>query len=186
MERGFSINHSEPLDRTVDCGVQCVRTLKGLAHPIRLAILVALGQGDLSPSRFARSRGEPVSNVSYHFRLLADLGLIELARTRPVRGSVEHIYRRVEAPAELVALVGWISALGGTADPAVDDPQAVPADQPGQLELLADAKSGEMPSDRVDVSGRSAEGGCNDRPRQLLDIAIEDPLIGDAILPEPQ
>lgn len=93
---------------TVDRGEECVRALKGLAHPIRLAALIALGRGELSPSQFARSRGEPVSNVSYHFRLLAEVGLIELARTRPVRGSLEHIYRRVELAADWVALVNRI------------------------------------------------------------------------------
>ncbi len=123
MERCYSIDNSPP----VDGGAECVRALKALAHPIRFAVLVALGRGDLSPSQFARSRGEPVSNVSYHFRLLAELGLIELARTRPVRGSIEHIYRAarppgeglestgaggdpfVLAPADLVALVAWIA-----------------------------------------------------------------------------
>lgn len=98
MERDCSINSSEPFDRAVDCGAECVLTLKALAHPIRFAVMIALGRGDLSPSQFARSRGEPVSNVSYHFRLLAEFGLIELARIRPVRGSVEHIYRPVETP----------------------------------------------------------------------------------------
>lgn len=115
MDGGCSVNGSEPLDLAAGCGTECARTLKGLAHPIRLAALVALSRGDLSPSQFARSRGEPVSNVSYHFRLLAEVGLIELARTRPVGGSIEHIYRRVESTkveglklTELVALVSWI------------------------------------------------------------------------------
>lgn len=99
MERNFVIDSSESFNRAVDRPGEYVRVLKGLAHPIRLAVLVSLSRGDLSPSQFARSRGEPVSNVSYHFRVLAALGLIELARTRPVRGSVEHIYRRI-APNE--------------------------------------------------------------------------------------
>lgn len=115
MKRCCSLNDGEPFDGAVNRGAECVRAFSALAHPIRLAALVALSRGDLSPSQFARSRGEPVSNVSYHFRLLAEVGLIELARTRPVGGSIEHIYRRVESTkveglklTELVALVSWI------------------------------------------------------------------------------
>jgi DNA-binding transcriptional ArsR family regulator len=99
---------TEALGRTVEPWDECVHALKGLAHPIRLAALIALGRGELSPSQFARSRGEPVSNVSYHFRLLAEIGLIELVRTRPVRGSLEHIYRRAEKAADWIALVSRI------------------------------------------------------------------------------
>jgi hypothetical protein len=73
-----------------------VRLLKGLAHPVRLELLGILSYRDISPAAFARHRGEPVSNLTYHFRLLEELGCIELARTRPVRGSVEHIYRRIK------------------------------------------------------------------------------------------
>jgi DNA-binding transcriptional ArsR family regulator len=73
-----------------------VRLLKGLAHPLRLELLAMMSYREISPKDFARHRGEPVSNLSYHFRLLEELGCIELARTRPVRGSVEHIYRRIK------------------------------------------------------------------------------------------
>src|SRR4051794_26062638 len=73
-----------------------VRLLKGLAHPIRLELLGILSYRDISPSDFARHRKEPVSNVSYHFGMLEELGCIELARTQPKRGSVEHIYRRIK------------------------------------------------------------------------------------------
>lgn len=37
-----------------------------------------------------------MSNVSYHFRRLAELGWIELSRTRPAGGSLEHIYRQAD------------------------------------------------------------------------------------------
>lgn len=73
-----------------------VRLLKGLAHPIRLELLGVLSYRDISPSEFARHRKEPVSNLTYHFGLLEELGCIELACTRPKRGSVEHIYRRIK------------------------------------------------------------------------------------------
>lgn len=68
--------------------------LRALGHEIRLHILGILSYRDLSPAELARERGEPVSKVAYHFRLLEELGCAEVARTRQVRGSVEHFYRR--------------------------------------------------------------------------------------------
>jgi DNA-binding transcriptional ArsR family regulator len=101
--------NSELPGRGLGCAEECARALKALAHPIRLSVLAALGHGELSPSQFARSRAEPVSNVSYHFRHLAERGWIELVRTRPVGGSVEHVYRRISiSEAGLFDLLGWL------------------------------------------------------------------------------
>lgn len=83
-------------DIKIESDLDHVRLLKGLAHPIRLELLGILSYRDLSPSDFARHRGEPVSNITYHFNTLEELGCIELARTKPKRGSVEHIYRRIK------------------------------------------------------------------------------------------
>lgn len=83
-------------DVKIESDLDHVRLLKGLAHPIRLELLGILSYRDISPSEFARHRGEPVSNLSYHFNTLEELGCIELARTKPRRGSVEHIYRRIK------------------------------------------------------------------------------------------
>ena len=53
----------------------------------------------ISPREIASDLQQPLSNVSYHVRVLADCGVIELVRTKPVRGSMQHFYRRdVEAP----------------------------------------------------------------------------------------
>jgi hypothetical protein len=41
---------------------------------------------------------EPVNDVAYHVRRLRDLGIIELAGTRPVRGATQHFYRAVRRP----------------------------------------------------------------------------------------
>ena len=83
-------------DVRIESDLDHVRLLKGLAHPIRLELLGILSYRDISPKEFARHRGEPVSNLNYHFKLLEELGCIELAGTRPSRGSVEHIYRRIK------------------------------------------------------------------------------------------
>jgi DNA-binding transcriptional ArsR family regulator len=75
-----------------------IRLLKGLAHVTRLEILHLLGYRDASPKDFALAQDLELSYVSSHFRKLAELGFIELVRTRPVRGSTEHIYRRIRRP----------------------------------------------------------------------------------------
>ncbi len=48
-----------------------------------------------SPNQLARELDLPLGRVSYHIRLLADLGAIELVRTEPRRGALEHFYRAV-------------------------------------------------------------------------------------------
>lgn len=83
-------------DVRIESDLDHVRLLKGLAHPIRLELLGILSYRNISPKEFARHRGEPVSNLGHHFRTLEKLRCIELAETRPSRGSVEHIYRRVK------------------------------------------------------------------------------------------
>jgi hypothetical protein len=46
----------------------------------------------------SRELGEPLANVSYHVKLLADLGCIELVRVDAKRGTLEHQYRAVRIP----------------------------------------------------------------------------------------
>lgn len=70
------------------------RFAKALAHPLRARILEALADaGELSPNMAAEQLGEKLTNISYHFRMLLDLGAIELLRTEPRRGALEHYYR---------------------------------------------------------------------------------------------
>jgi DNA-binding transcriptional ArsR family regulator len=73
--------------------------LKALGHPLRLRIVEALTEtGESSPIAVARELGQPLSTVSHHFRMLRDLGWIELVRTEPRRGAVEHFYRAAMRP----------------------------------------------------------------------------------------
>jgi DNA-binding transcriptional ArsR family regulator len=48
-----------------------------------------------SPNQLATELELPLGRVSYHIRLLNDLGAIELVRTEPRRGALEHFYRAV-------------------------------------------------------------------------------------------
>ncbi len=61
-------------------------------------MLTVLNERIASPSELAGELDEPIGNVSYHMRTLADLGMVELVRTEPRRGAVEHYYRAIERP----------------------------------------------------------------------------------------
>jgi DNA-binding transcriptional ArsR family regulator len=72
--------------------------VKAIGHPLRLKLLTLLNERVASPSELAEELGEPLGNVSYHMRRLAELECIELVRTTPVRGALEHHYRATARP----------------------------------------------------------------------------------------
>jgi len=71
---------------------------------------IRLGPFSMQPSEIAKlamvvyfadwlsRRGERLGNVSYHVRILRELGLVELVRTEPRRGALEHFYRATARP----------------------------------------------------------------------------------------
>jgi DNA-binding transcriptional ArsR family regulator len=74
------------------------RIMKALSHPLRVRMLTLLNQKVSSPSELAEELDEPLGNVSYHMRFLADLNMVRLVRTEPRRGAVEHYYEALEPP----------------------------------------------------------------------------------------
>lgn len=74
--------------------------LMALRHPVRRDILREMADEEpISPREIATALDQPLSNVSYHVRVLADCAAVALVRTKPVRGSMQHFYRfAVEAP----------------------------------------------------------------------------------------
>jgi len=70
--------------------------MKALAHPLRVKILDYMNDGEWSPSGLAEELVEGLSQVSYHVKVLKDFELIEMTKTEPRRGAVEHYYRAVE------------------------------------------------------------------------------------------
>jgi DNA-binding transcriptional ArsR family regulator len=69
---------------------------KALAHPLRVRILTSLHRGISSPNQLAQELDEPLGNVSYHVKTLLEYDCVELVRTEPRRGAVEHFYRATE------------------------------------------------------------------------------------------
>ncbi|HET8815764.1 MAG TPA: winged helix-turn-helix domain-containing protein [Solirubrobacterales bacterium] len=69
---------------------------KALAHPLRVRILSSLHNGISSPNQLAQELGEPLGNVSYHVKTLLEYDCVELVKTEPRRGAVEHFYRATD------------------------------------------------------------------------------------------
>lgn len=69
------------------------RLVKSLTHGLRVEILTILNERIASPNELSKELGEGLSQVSYHVKVLKDYGCIELVKTEPRRGAVEHYYR---------------------------------------------------------------------------------------------
>jgi DNA-binding transcriptional ArsR family regulator len=69
------------------------RLVKALAHPLRVEILAILNERMASPNELSKELDEGLSQVSYHVKVLKDFECIEMVKTEPRRGAVEHYYR---------------------------------------------------------------------------------------------
>ena len=120
------------------------RIAKALAHPLRARILQRLGERVASPGDLAVELGAPLGVVSYHVRMLRDYDCVELVRTEPVRGALQHFYR-------------------ATARPNLDDAQwrTLPTTLRGEL-------MGETIQELVDDLAASADAGRLDDPSVVL------------------
>jgi Helix-turn-helix domain len=74
--------------------------LVALRHPLRRRILREMANEEtISPRELAAALREPLSNVAYHVRVLADCSVATLVKATPVRGSMQHFYcASIEAP----------------------------------------------------------------------------------------
>jgi DNA-binding transcriptional ArsR family regulator len=72
------------------------RLIKALAHPMRVRLLAYMNDREWSPNELSEELNEGLSQVSYHVKVLKDFEMIEMTKTEPRRGAVEHYYRAVE------------------------------------------------------------------------------------------
>src|SRR3954454_2182147 len=79
--------------------------VKALNHPVRVKALTILTERIASPKEISDEAEIPLSNVSYHVRVLEDLGLVEIMEEESVRGAVAHFYKAVERP--LIHSADW-------------------------------------------------------------------------------
>src|SRR4051794_26755219 len=74
------------------------KLVKGLSHPVRVECLTVLTKRVASPRELSELLSHDLSNISYHVRVLDELGLIELVKEESIRGAVAHFYKAVERP----------------------------------------------------------------------------------------
>jgi DNA-binding transcriptional ArsR family regulator len=88
-----SSNGTRPAGETSEA-----RIAKALAHPLRARILQRLGERVASPGDLAVELNAPLGVVSYHVRMLRDYDCVELVRTEPRRGALQHFYKATARP----------------------------------------------------------------------------------------
>ena len=84
------------------------KLVKALAHPLRVEILTILNERMASPNELSKELDEGLSQVSYHVKVLKDFECIEMVKTEPRRGAVEHYYqasKKVFIPAWMMRLM---------------------------------------------------------------------------------
>ncbi len=94
--------HREVGSRSLD-----QRVIKALAHSMRVEILAILNDRMASPNELSKELEEGLSQVSYHVKVLRDFEMIEMVKTEPRRGAVEHYYRA----SEKVFIPSWVLKL---------------------------------------------------------------------------
>jgi DNA-binding transcriptional ArsR family regulator len=82
------------------------RALKALAHPLRVRILSALKDDVRSPGDLAAELEVPLGVASYHVRMLRDYDCVELVRTEPRRGALQHFYKATAIGSDMEVLGG--------------------------------------------------------------------------------
>lgn len=65
---------------------------KALSHPLRSHVLLTLGDRVASPNEIAQELGLVARDLDYHVKVLLEMGMIRLVRTRRRRGAKEHFY----------------------------------------------------------------------------------------------
>lgn len=102
MAKGRTKPKHAPDEATID-----MRVLKALGHPLRQRMLRVLNGRIASATDIAEDLGEPTQNVAYHMRILLENEAVELVKSEPRRGALEHYYRPTRRPflesAELAA-----------------------------------------------------------------------------------
>jgi len=66
--------------------------VKALAHPLRVRILESLQGRVASPTELAKEIGASLGVVAYHANTLEECGCVQLVKTRPRRGALEHFF----------------------------------------------------------------------------------------------
>lgn len=97
------------------------RLVVAVGHPLRVAILEALHGRALSPKGLSSELGESQNLISYHVKVLREVGAVRLVRAVPRRGVKEYFY--TAEPRGLIGHQDWrwapIAARPGVTNEAV-------------------------------------------------------------------
>jgi DNA-binding transcriptional ArsR family regulator len=119
----MSINSQFPdydlVDRTV---VSTPAELRAMAHPLRTTILDLLLERAATVAELAGAVGRPKSTTAHHVKVLVDVGMLRVVRTRRVRAIDERFYGRTArvfyvgpVPLEEVTPPPWTNYLSDAA-----------------------------------------------------------------------
>lgn len=75
--------------------IKTLPELQALSDPLRLRLVQVFSREPLTPKQAAAQLGEPVSKLYHHVTLLEGLGLIEVVKTKQVRGTTERYYSSI-------------------------------------------------------------------------------------------
>lgn len=78
--------------RTAQTGAIDHDLVKAMAHPLRYQLLLKLNGRTASPNELSKEVDASVGTVSYHIRLLEQMGFVRLVDEKMRRGAVEHFY----------------------------------------------------------------------------------------------
>jgi len=119
--------------------IEDVPTLKAVAEPQRMRVLMLLDEGDLTVKQMAAKLGVPPTRLYYHVRILEDHKLLRVASTRMVSGIEE---KRYAATAK-----SWTISDDLLGSPAVSDVLKAMFDLARVELMLALAAGGPPPGD---------------------------------------
>jgi DNA-binding transcriptional ArsR family regulator len=145
--------------------------VKALSHPIRVQILEALEGRTASPAELAREMDRGLGVISYHIHALDDCGCLELVRTKPRRGAVEHFF--TAKPRSFIGHQDWrrapLAVRGGITAAAFESfaERAAAAVEAGTIDAREDTTLSWMPM-AVDDIGWTEIAEIMDRTLKLL------------------
>jgi len=145
--------------------------VRALAHPIRVYILEELQDRVASPTELSKETERSLGVVSYHANVLVSCGCLELVRTQPRRGALEHFFRAT--PRSYVGHQDWRraprsvrSAVTGAAIGTFFDKAAEAVDA-GTIDARDDTTLNWMPIS-VDEAGWREVAEIMDKALQLV------------------
>lgn len=153
------------------------RLIKAMAHPLRVRILAYMNDRAWSPNELSNELAEGLSQVSYHVKVLKDYELIEMTKTEPRRGAVEHFYRAVERVFMPSSITKQLPKSGQRVmfmDTMEDaDKDVVASLESGRFDARDDYHVSYTPVDLDDQGAKDAEKLADKFVEDLLDLETE-------------